>query len=92
MAIYHSGNYNSQSEIRIHHTNLFSRKEGDDIGTLMHKSPRELLDFRDHTFIVRDDADMRKLQKSIEANGVLEPILAFQNEEQQLEIIAGCKE
>ncbi len=89
MAISSSGSYSLKNTIQFHQTNLFSREEGDDIGTLMHKSPRELLDFRDHTFLIRDDADMRKLQKSIEANGVLDPILAFQNEEQQLEIIAG---
>jgi len=45
-------------------------------------------DFPDHPFQVRDDEEMAQLVKSIDNNGVLNPIIVRQNGE-RYELIAG---
>ena len=42
-----------------------------------------------HPFKVVEDADMIDLRKSIEENGVLEPAIAFWNEDNELELATG---
>ena len=42
-----------------------------------------------HTFQIRDDDDMKRLLESVRENGILEPALAFHNEEGELELISG---
>ncbi len=52
-------------------------------------APESLLEFREHTFQIREDEDMEKLIVSIRENGILEPIIAFENEDHVPEIITG---
>ena len=49
----------------------------------------DLLEFRGHPFQVRDDEEMEKLMESIRECGILNPILAFHNEDGETEIISG---
>ena len=51
--------------------------------------PRDIQPFREHTFQVRDDEEMKKLRDSIRANGILQPLLVYWNEEWELEMISG---
>lgn len=79
-----------RDQIKSNIGSLLSRQEGDDIGTLMHIGPNDMISFKQHTFQVQeDDPDMIKLIKSIEAKGIQEPIIAFFNEDTDIEIIAG---
>ena len=67
-----------------------SRQEGDDIGTLMHINPNEMVEFKGHPFSIRPESpDMAKLIQSIDAHGIQEPLIAFWNEDRDVEIIAG---
>ena len=52
-------------------------------------APSEVRPFQEHTFKVRDDAGMKRLVKSVTEHGILEPALAFINEEGELELISG---
>lgn len=70
-------------------SNFYSVQDGSDIGIPKRVHPNDLIEFKDHTFKIRDDADMDSLIKSIEAEGVREPLLVFYNEDKDLEIIAG---
>ena len=45
--------------------------------------------FQGHTFQIRDDTGMKRLMKSVAEHGILEPALAFYNEEGELELISG---
>ena len=49
----------------------------------------DLHDFRRHPFHVREDEEMKKLTESIRECGILNPILAFHNEDGETEIISG---
>lgn len=49
----------------------------------------DLQSFRNHTFHVQKDDEMQKLMDSIRNNGIMEPIVAFINEEGVPEIISG---
>ena len=49
----------------------------------------DLQEFRRHTFQVKDDDAMKKLEESVRENGILMPILAFHNEDGDLEVISG---
>ncbi len=49
----------------------------------------DIVPFKNHTFQVKDDADMYELQESIKAHGILEPGIAFYNEDGELELISG---
>ena len=51
--------------------------------------PGMLRPFQGHTFQIRDDDDMKRLLESVRENGILEPALAFHNEEGELELISG---
>ena len=51
--------------------------------------PRDIQPFREHTFQVRDDEEMKELRDSIRANGILQPLLVYWNEEWELEMISG---
>ena len=71
---------------------LFStqaQRDSYDIGELRYVYPEEVIEFKNHTFNVRHDEDMEELINSIRENGVLEPGVAFYNEDGQLELIAG---
>ena len=56
---------------------------------IMQVSVNELQNFRNHTFQVKDDEAMKKLEESVRENGILMPILAFRNEDGDLEVISG---
>lgn len=49
----------------------------------------ELHSFRGHTFQVRDDEAMHRLTESVKRDGILTPILAFLNEDNEPEVISG---
>lgn len=70
-------------------SNFYSAQDGSDIGIPKRVHPNDLVEFKDHPFKVLENADMDVLMKSIEANGVREPLLVFYNEDKDLEIIAG---
>jgi len=46
-------------------------------------------DFPDHPFLVKDDESMDQLIKSIEMNGVLNPVIARKKEGERYELISG---
>lgn len=46
-------------------------------------------DFPDHPFQVKDDESMEQLVKSIEMNGVLNPVIARKKEDERYELISG---
>ncbi|MBQ8950938.1 MAG: ParB N-terminal domain-containing protein, partial [Eubacterium sp.] len=72
--------------------NIFSTQEQRDtekIGKLVEVNLSDLHDFKNHPFKVVEDADMIDLRKSIEENGVLEPAIAFWNEDNELELATG---
>ncbi len=56
---------------------------------IIHMEIGDLREFRGHTFQVRDDEEMKKLTESIGECGILNPILAFSNEDGEPEIISG---
>lgn len=49
----------------------------------------DIVPFKNHTFKVKADSDMEILKESIKENGVMEPIIAFRNEDGQIEQITG---
>ena len=52
--------------------------------------PIELIDdFPNHPFLVKNDDSMEQLVKSIEMNGVLNPVIARRTEENRYELISG---
>ena len=52
--------------------------------------PIELIDdFPDHPFLVKDDESMEQLIRSIEMNGVLNPVIARKKEGERYELISG---
>ena len=52
--------------------------------------PIELIDdFPDHPFLVKDDESMDQLIKSIQMNGVLNPVIARKKEGERYELISG---
>ena len=52
--------------------------------------PIELIDdFPDHPFLVKDDESMVQLIKSIQMNGVLNPVIARKKEGERYELISG---
>lgn len=72
--------------------NMFSSQEERDaekIGKLAEVDIGQLVDFKEHPFPVVEDDEMNELRKSIEQNGVLEPAIAFWNEEGNLELASG---
>jgi len=46
-------------------------------------------DFPDHPFLVKDDESMEQLIKSIEMNGVLNPVIARKSDGERFELISG---
>jgi ParB family chromosome partitioning protein len=56
---------------------------------IIHVEIGELHEFRGHTFQVRDDEEMKILTESIRECGIMSPILAFNNEDGEPEIISG---
>lgn len=46
-------------------------------------------DFPDHPFLVKDDESMDQLIKSIQMNGVLNPVIARKKEGERYELISG---
>ncbi len=65
----------------------FEKAEG--IDQILRVPPDVIKPFQNHTFQVRDDEGMQKLMESIKTHGILEPALAFYNEEGELELISG---
>ena len=52
--------------------------------------PIELIDdFPDHPFLVKDDESMEQLIKSIEMNGVLNPVIARKKKGERYELVSG---
>ena len=48
-----------------------------------------ITDFPEHPFLVKDDEGMMQLVKSIEMNGVLNPVIARRIDEEHYELISG---
>ena len=48
-----------------------------------------ITDFPEHPFLVKDDESMMQLVKSIEMNGVLNPVIARRIDEEHYELISG---
>lgn len=55
----------------------------------MYVNREDIVPFKNHTFQVKDDAEMYELQESIKAHGILEPGIAFYNENGELELVSG---
>lgn len=71
---------------------MFSTQEQRDsekIGKLKEVYLTELVPFKEHTFKVKDDDEMTKLMESISERGVCNPLIVFENEDQELEIVSG---
>lgn len=49
----------------------------------------EIQDFKQHTFQIRDDEEMQELVASIKEVGVVEPCIAFKNEDGEIELVSG---
>ncbi len=84
--------YGPQSGFDDAFYDMFSTQEQRDaerIGKLKEVFLNELVPFKNHTFKVRDDEEMDKLKESIAERGVCNPIIAFENEDKQLEIVSG---
>ena len=45
--------------------------------------------FRNHTFQVKDDESMKTLKESVREQGIIQPLLAFTNEDGESELISG---
>ena len=59
---------------------LFSTEKTRTYGEIDEVRIDEIVPFRDHTFQVRDDAEMEKLVNSVQRNGVINPTIVFRNE------------
>lgn len=68
---------------------LFTSQDVRDNGTIETVRIDELIPFQGHTFKVLDDEKMQELVQSITDHGVMMPAIAFRNENDQLELIAG---
>ena len=64
-------------------------REEEKIGKLVNIKIDDIVPFRDHTFKVKDDVDMERLKLSVKENGIMEPIIAFINEDDQVEQVTG---
>ncbi|MBQ9871005.1 MAG: ParB N-terminal domain-containing protein [Eubacterium sp.] len=61
----------------------------DDIDQIRMMEVDELHELRNHTFHVRNDEPMKKLTESVKAIGIMNPLLAFINEDGEPELISG---
>ncbi len=68
---------------------FFERTHGDYIGRVQKVNINKIINFKDHPFKVKDDAEMDKLVKSINENGVLNPIIVRETKEGNYEIVSG---
>lgn len=71
---------------------MFSTQEMRDaekIGQLKEVYISELRAFKNHTFKVIDNEEMETLKESIAENGIIQPLIVFVNEDNELEIISG---
>ncbi len=68
---------------------LFTSQDVRDNGAIETVRIDELIPFQGHTFKVVDDEKMQELVQSITDHGVMMPAIAFRNENNQLEMIAG---
>ena len=64
-------------------------EEAIDMGKPMDVPVEDIREFKDHTFRVVEDEEMKKLKSSIEEHGIITPVIAFRNEEGETELIAG---
>lgn len=68
---------------------FFERTHGDYIGRVQKIDADKIINFKDHPFKVKDDAEMDKLVESIKENGVLDPIIVRQIKDGMYEIVSG---
>lgn len=68
---------------------FFEKTHGDYIGRVQKVDIDKIINFKDHPFKVKDDAEMHKLVESIKENGVLNPIIVRQTKEGKYEIVSG---
>lgn len=68
---------------------LFTSQEVRDNGAVETIRIDEIIPFQAHTFKVLDDEKMQELVQSISEHGVMMPAIAFRNENNQLELVAG---
>lgn len=69
--------------------NLFSTEQTRTYGEIDEIRISEIIPFQNHTFQVRDDAEMEKLVESVQNNGIINPAIVFRNETGNIEMIAG---
>lgn len=70
-------------------SNMFTVQDERDNGTISTIRISDLIPFQGHTFQVKDDEKMMELVESIREHGVMMPAIAFYNENNQLELVAG---
>ena len=68
---------------------FFEKTHGDYIGRVQKIDTDKIINFEEHPFKVKNDAEMYKLVESIKENGVLNPIIVRQTKEGKYEIVSG---
>ena len=68
---------------------FFEKTHGNYIGRVQKIYTDKIINFKDHPFKVKDDAEMDKLVESIKENGVLNPIIVRQTKDGKYEIVSG---
>ena len=68
---------------------LFTSQDVRDFGSIESISINSIIPFQGHTFKVLDDAKMEELVQSISEHGVMVPAIAFINEDNNIELVAG---
>lgn len=68
---------------------FFEKTHGDYMGRVQKVDIDKIINFKNHPFKVKDDAEMDKLVESIKENGVLNPIIVRQTENGKYEIVSG---
>lgn len=68
---------------------MFSTQDMRDNGTISTIPIKNIIPFQQHTFKVRDDSKMEELIRSIKEHGVMIPAIAFYNENENIELVAG---
>jgi len=68
---------------------FFEKTHGDYMGRVQKVDIDKIINFKNHPFKVKDDAEMDKLVESIKENGVLNPIIVRQTKDGMYEIVSG---
>lgn len=68
---------------------FFERTHGDYVGRVQKINIDKIINFKEHPFKVKDNAEMSKLVESVKENGVLNPIIVRQTKDGKYEIVSG---